>query len=245
MIRVGLEGPDVCVEVELRPDAHGDTLRRSGKRERRGGPLEAAIRVLEDPPRFFGNEGVPFLLSAPPLRPRLATHQLHPCVARFDHREGRVDQFRARSVTPDDGDLLQNSFRGRPEMVKPLASPYPMMRNPRRPRSLSFLSTVTESTLALLGPRSLQSRTFLTSISSPSRIASTAPSGRFLTHPSTLLALATSLIEALNSTPWTMPRTTTLSATLAIEPHLASDFTISTIPSRTNATPTAAMRSAV
>ena len=94
------------------------------------------------------------------------------------------------------------------------------MRNPRRPRSLSFLSTVTESTLALLGPRSLQARTFLTSISSPSRIASTAPSGRFLTHPSTLLALATSLIEALNSTPWTMPRTTTLSATLPIEPHL-------------------------
>src|SRR2546426_11518786 len=95
-----------------------------------------------------------------------------------------------------------------------------MMRNPRRPPSLSLLSTVTESTLALLGPRSLQSRTFVTSISSPSRSASTAPSGRFLTHPSTLLALATSLIEALNSTLWTIPRTTTLSATLPIEPHL-------------------------
>ena len=83
------------------------------------------------------------------------------------------------------------------------------------------------------------------SISSPSRSASTAPSGRFLTHPSTRFALATSLIEALNRTPWTMPRTTTLSATLPIEPHLASDFTISTIPCLTKATPTAAMRSAV
>src|SRR5712692_3764681 len=110
MIWIRLDGPDVCIEVELLPDAHCDALRGSGKRDRRGRPLETAVRVLEDPPRLSRDEAVPLLLLAPPLPPRLASHQLHPCAARFDHSEGRVDQFRSRSVAPDDGDLLQTLF---------------------------------------------------------------------------------------------------------------------------------------
>ena len=89
------------------------------------------------------------------------------------------------------------------------------MRKPRR--SLNFCaSTLTESTRALGGPRRAHSTILATLASSPSRRASTEPSGEFLTQPATPSSSASSAMNALKNTPWTRPETFSLTETVAV-----------------------------
>ena len=60
-------------------------------------------------------------------------------------------------------------------------------------------------TTALGGPCLAHSTTASTNLCSPSRTASTVPSGRFLTHPFTPLSSAVLAMLALKETPWTVP----------------------------------------
>jgi hypothetical protein len=66
-------------------------------------------------------------------------------------------------------------------------------------------STTSLSTRALGGPDLAHSRILLTFLSSPSRKASTEPSGRFLTHPLTPRVAAIWAMLERNDTPCTSP----------------------------------------
>jgi hypothetical protein len=76
--------------------------------------------------------------------------------------------------------------------------------NPERPSGSSRVSS-TESTSALRGPWLHQSTMERTASSSPSKTASTAPSGRFVTHPATPREAASCRQLSRKNTPWTRP----------------------------------------
>jgi hypothetical protein len=79
------------------------------------------------------------------------------------------------------------------------------MRKSRNSPLYSSSTSSTPSTLAAGGPRRAHPARALTAPSSPSRTASTRPSGRFLTHPLTPRRSASSFIVDLKKTPCTLP----------------------------------------
>src|SRR5262245_48043716 len=80
--------------------------------------------------------------------------------------------------------------------------------NPDSPAGSSS-TTSTDSTTARLGPVRLNATSCSTAAASPSKTASTAPSGRLVTQPVTPAASALRRVESRKKTPWTRPRTTT------------------------------------
>jgi len=64
-------------------------------------------------------------------------------------------------------------------------------------------------TSAPRGPRRLNSTSRSTAPGSPSKTASTAPSGRLRTHPATPACSALRRVVSRKKTPWTRPWTTT------------------------------------